>query len=274
MKLPKRDSVRWCLCLAAFVGMLPGCVKYYELSYKEFPQPCFREDELADAAAEVRSVTIYDQFQTKLIMDALPVLPHVYASLARGHCRRQGKDTATFDAMMTSYRDEMVDSVSFYVLADARDKLHPALIGLQAAWALYLEDDQGHTYPIKLDRDSGKREIKEVDFSPEVVDTFGCFWSRYKVPYRVVFERFIRDKDGAILADVLASMRLTLIARSVDYNGCLCWDAMTMARVNLDGYNVDISSYHLGADGSGACDACCPKVKATRCRGEEAFYRF
>ena len=61
-------------CLLSFViivGMLPGCIKYYRVAKTEFPQGKEQVEEQFEARDDIKSVSIYDQFETTAFFDVM-----------------------------------------------------------------------------------------------------------------------------------------------------------------------------------------------------------
>ena len=73
--------------------------------------------------------------------------------------------------------------MSFYVLADIRDKFNPSLIDKSPAWTMFLEfEDKTKVSPVSI-----TEIVEEID--PEILTLFDCCYKKpkFKVPYLVEF---------------------------------------------------------------------------------------
>lgn len=161
------------------IFLLPGCIKYYELSTTEFPQ-----GELIQAPSllkknYVRSAKIYNEFATVASFDALLLAPEVRTFFAERSCNKRGKDKETTKAIKSRQLEETNHWIGFYVLADIRTRNNTALKEKNAAWTLYLTIED----TVKLEPLS----IKEVELEPEYQTVFGQLFNNFKNVYLVKF---------------------------------------------------------------------------------------
>jgi len=106
------------------------------------------------------------------------------------YCVRRGKTGLERKAMLEKELKKNMCSITFYVVADVRERERAELDDENPAWTIYLENEGGRISP-----DS----IKEVILEPEIAGIFGFHATRFKVAYKVVFlipERY-RARFGA-----------------------------------------------------------------------------
>lgn len=166
------------LSLLVLIIFFPSCIKYYKLSKKEFPQGEEKNDYRKVKQANLRSSKIYDQFETKAIFDVLWMSDDTKMAYADIHSKKSGKDESTHDALLRRKLEESKHWISFYLLADIRDKAHISLSDKNSSWSLHLDIDKQKVTPIS---------IKEIDISPEIQFLFGSHFSTFKTAYLVRF---------------------------------------------------------------------------------------
>lgn len=170
--------------------LLPGCVKYYELSTTEFNQGSEVTQKTLLTKNFVRSIKLYDQFETVASFDALWLSPDVRSSYAKRFCSKRGKDDATLQAIENRQLEETNHWVGFYVLADIRTKHNISLNEKNAAWTFYLTIND----KIKVDPIS----IKEVELEPEYQEIFGHRFNNFKTAYLMKFPAYGLDNKPYI----------------------------------------------------------------------------
>lgn len=159
--------------------LLPGCVKYYDLSKTEFPQGEKQSDERKVVADNLRTTAIYNQFETKAIFDVLWLSDETRTAFVDINCRKNGKDEQAKNALLRRQLEENKHWITFCVLADVRDKTHLSLTDKDPYWSLYLKLPNGENVrPIS---------IKEVELEPEYQFLFGDRFNAFKRVYMVKF---------------------------------------------------------------------------------------
>lgn len=166
--------------------LLPGCIKYYELSTTEFPQG----DEITPQSVltenYVRSIKIYNQFETVALFDILWLSSDVRTYFANRFCTKRGKDLESHKAIESRQLEETNHWVGFYVLSDIRTRNQTSLKEKNAAWTMHLTIND----KIKLEPIS----ITEVELEPEYLALFGHRFNNFKSIYLVKFPAY--DLDG------------------------------------------------------------------------------
>ena len=158
---------------------LPSCIKYYELSEKEFPQGINRADQKEVIDKNLRSTRIYDEFETKAIFDVLWLSNETRTTYVSMNCKKTGKDESSKQALLRRQLEENKHWITFYILSDVRDRIHISLTDQNSLWSFYLKLDDGKIVrPIS---------IKEFDFEPEYQFLFGYKFNIFKRSYIIKF---------------------------------------------------------------------------------------
>lgn len=165
--------------------LLPGCMKYYELSTTEFPQGSLVEQKANLAQQYLRSIKLYDQFATVALFDSLWLSPDVRTYFAKRFCDKRGKDSETHKAIQNRQLEETNHWIGFYVLADIRTRNHTSLNEKNAAWTFYLTVNK----TTKLEPIS----MKEAELEPEYLALFGRCFNNFKTTYLVKFPAYGLD---------------------------------------------------------------------------------
>lgn len=165
---------------------LPSCIKYHKLVESETHQGKDLTDNRAIAHRYVRSITIYDQFETKARFDALWLSDEVRMAYVERYCQRRGKSDEEADAILARQLEENKHSVSFYVLADIREKRNEMLSEKEPIWTMYLDCDGRRASP---------ENIKEIELEPEYQFFFGYRMESFKTAYLVKFPMRVVGTD-------------------------------------------------------------------------------
>ena len=167
------------LFLVLILFLVPSCIKYYELSNIEFHQGHDHDDEREALDGNKKSVSIYDQFMTQAIFDVLYLADPVRMAYVDLHCEKKGLDSSTKKTLQAREIELGKHWITFYVLADIRDKKHVALTDKNSSWSLFLR--------LKDNTDIAPLSIKEVDLEPEYQRLFGSMFTSFKRSYEVKF---------------------------------------------------------------------------------------
>jgi len=154
--------------------LLPGCGRIIDWGKDNFYQGEQIDNYRCDIKPYMRSVTIYDQFTTRAMFDALWLSDEVRSAYVDLHISRQGKDEMRKNALLRRQLEENNHYISFYVLSLHEEKLGDP----ESSWSLFLRVNEQFYQPI---------EIKEIDLPYEYQIFFGKLWNRFKVPYLVRF---------------------------------------------------------------------------------------
>ncbi len=187
-------------------ALLPGCGRIIDWGKTNF----YQGKELIHFKDEVkpslRSITIYDQLDTKAIFDVLWLNDAVRTAYANLHILRQGKNEEKLQTFLRRQLEENNHYVTFYFLST-----HEVKLGIpESQWSLFLLIDGREYYPF---------EIKEVELPYEYQLFFGNRWNRFKVPYIVRFKA-ITDDDPLLQEE---TNYMELIARSGQKEHVFVW---------------------------------------------------
>jgi len=188
--------------------LLSGCGRIVDWAKDSF----YQGDQLRDYSdiprQFMRSITVYDQFETLGIFDVLWLAGPVRTSYAQLHACRHGKSCEHEKAFLRRQLEENKHFIDFYVLS-----LYSKPLDVEDAfWSLFLEIDGCRYAP---------REIKAIDLTPEYKFFFGKRFSKFKVSYIVRFSAC--DIENMPLIDEDTSC-ISLVFRSVEKEAVLSWD--------------------------------------------------
>lgn len=173
------------ICLLVAIASLPGCRYYYWVNDVAF-QNQLDDDCYCCTIKYIRSLHIYDQFQTVAHFDALWLSDEIRTRYAELYADKRQLCPDRYHAFLRRQMEENQHFISFYVLAVIPGDLNHALLPEKnALWSVVLEVD-GATYQ--------PSEVKVVDLPPEYFFMFGKLWTRFKVPYLVKFD--VHDVNG------------------------------------------------------------------------------
>lgn len=196
-------KVRFLSLVSMLLLAFPGCIKTYKVIPSEVPQGTERDDNRKVVKNNIRSVRVYDQWETKAAFDALWMSDDVRKTYVNSYCQRRGKSSSIQETMLSDQLKKNKQNMSFYVLADVRDRNHPLLSDKNAAWTCYLELNNG--------KKIAASSVKEIDeFAPEIRALFGYRYNtHFKVPFLVKFQAINTDKPfSMIISSVLRECHL------------------------------------------------------------------
>lgn len=167
------------LFLMLILFLAPSCMKYYKISNIEFHQGHDHDDERKALVGNKKNVSIYDQFMTQAIFDVLYLAEPVRMAYVDLHCEKRGLNISTKNKLQAREIELNKHWITFYVLADIRDKKHVALTDINSAWSLFLRfADNTDVAPLS---------IKEVELEPEYQRLFGPMFDSFKRSYELKF---------------------------------------------------------------------------------------
>ena len=171
---------------APVLMLFPSCIKYYELSKQEFPQGKEYKDEREVVANNLKTASIYDEFETRAIFDVLWLSDETRETYVDLHCKKRGKDKQAKQALLRRQLEDNKHWTTFYILSDVRDKTHVSLTDKNSLWSLYLTTTDGQKItPVS---------IKESEVEPEYQSLFGPRFNSFKRAYMVKFP--VSDLNG------------------------------------------------------------------------------
>lgn len=193
----------------AMLACLSGCAKkvaewekdYFYQGEKYFPDIDNPTNPRKIIKRNIRSVRIYDEFDTLGIFDVLLLsdeVRHVYMEL---HARRMGFSPEAEEQLLRRINAEHQDALSFYVVGYAPGTTMLLDQEGNAPWAVLLKTPNGIMQP---------RSVRSVDLNPEYKYLLGDYLGRHKTVYLVKFEK----------PNVQFELQFTMPDRSA----CLSWD--------------------------------------------------
>jgi hypothetical protein len=166
-------------------------------------------DNLAKPAQKyLKSVTVYDQFATAGMFDALWLSDEVRTVYADLYAIRRCRDDEYKKIFLRRQLEENSHYISFIVLS-----LYDKPLGdSQSQWHVCLDIDGVTTQPI---------EVMKIELDPEYTEIFGKKLTRFKEPYKIVFNA--EDVEGQQLIDA-NTQEITLVFKSMEKVVCMRWD--------------------------------------------------
>jgi len=172
----KQNSLLWRVGVLICMVLLPGCMKYYDVSEKEFPQAQKEPDHREVRYAYKRTQRVYDQFETKAIFDALWLSDDVRTAYVQMYAKKRGLSAEAKEELLKRQLEENKHWVAFYVLADIREQGAGRLGDAHTAWTMFASLDK---HLVRLE------SIKEYDLEPEYQLLFGAVGMNFKTCYLV-----------------------------------------------------------------------------------------
>ncbi|MDR3550625.1 MAG: hypothetical protein P4L31_04385 [Candidatus Babeliales bacterium] len=177
----KQSITRTVLCAVMLCG-LSGCGKVVDWGIQTFDQGKDVERLFENGRAYVRSITIYDQFDTAGMFDALWLSDEVRSSYVASYGARRAKQDELQKTFLRRQLEENNHFITFYVLSPFEFSLGEP----QSDWQLFLKVDGVTYYPL---------ELKVADLELEYQSMFGKRYTRFKQPYAAKFAaKDLQDK--------------------------------------------------------------------------------
>lgn len=171
MKLKKTQLI---FCAIILVG-LAGCGKVIDWGAQTFDQGKDVYKLFEKGGAWIRSTTIYDQFTTAGMFDALWLSNKVRTIYVTSYSVRRAKSEDFKRAFLRRQLEENNHFITFYVLSPFELPLGEP----QSDWQLFLKVDNVIYNPL---------EIKAIDLDLEYKYMFGKRFTRFKESYIVKFD--------------------------------------------------------------------------------------
>ncbi len=197
------------IACVGIVLLLSGCGAVLDWGQKSFIQnePLKTDRELV--AKYIRSEVIYDQFNTQGKFVALWLNDEVRTEYAKLHGRARGSTPEQEAILVKRQLEEGKHFISFYVLSLADITLGES----DSEWHVFLKiNDTMVIVPT---------DVKQVELPNEYKFYFGKHYSRFKVPYRVLFDA--KDLEDRCLIDA-TTQTLRLVMRSIDREMSMVWE--------------------------------------------------
>ncbi len=172
----KQNRLLWQVGVLICMVLLPGCMKYYDVSDSEFPQAQKEPDHREVKHAYKRTQKVYDQFETKAIFDALWLSDDVRTAYVQMYAKKRGLSAEAKEELLKRQLEENNHWVAFYVLADIREQGAGTLGDAHTAWTMFTSVDK-QNLPVE--------SVKEYDLEPEYQLLFGSIGMNFKTCYLV-----------------------------------------------------------------------------------------
>lgn len=191
------------------ITLCAGCQRYIDWAKGNFYQgenARWYDPNITHCA--VRSVTVYDQFDTLAMFNALWLCDEVRTAYADAYAFKRGKSVEQKNAFLRRQLEENCHFIVFYVLSSQ----NISLSGSEAVWAIMLEVNNNVYAPV---------EVKRIELCPEYKTIFDTHFNRFKVAYQVRFDA--KDAEGNLLL-CQGVQELILRLRSVQKEVALTWE--------------------------------------------------
>lgn len=190
-----------------------GCGRVIEWGKDVFYQGIELKDETERARSFIRSVTIYDQLSTDIMVDALWLSDEVRTAYVKLHARLHCFTDERMRALLRRQFEENKHFIVFYVLVPRSVALDDEHVG----WGLSL---------CVGDVQEGPIEVKLIDLGPEYEDILGKVLTRFKAVYQVKFEA-LDAEDKPLVTPQTTSF--SLYVRSTKKEAVLVWPVAEVA---------------------------------------------
>lgn len=165
------------------IMILPGCGRLIDWGTSRLYQGNSFKVDLNAVKEHIRWATVYDQFTTVAMFDALWLSTFVRTTFTQEHAFREEKSNEHYKAALRRQLEEINHVIAFYVLS-----IHEISLGDPASeWAVFLIIDGKKLDPI---------EVKAVDLPYEYQIFFGNRLTQFKDSYSIKFNA--KDIDEKI----------------------------------------------------------------------------
>lgn len=214
------------LCnVISFLFVLPGCGRLVDWAKGNFNQGTTFDRNAQIGKKYIRSETVYDQFTTCGMFDALLLSDEVRTVFAELHARRYGKSEAQYKSFLRRQLEENNHFISFFILTSYEIPLGKS----DAKWAVFLQIDGNRFAPT---------ELKAVELSPEFKSIFGKRFNRFKIAYMVKFDANTVEDKPLLASD---TKELALYFRSVDKQATLTWALNMIDKENMSAQKTEVA---------------------------------
>lgn len=192
---------------ALLILIFSGCGRIIDWGTYTFEQGDGLTDLTTMAREYVRSITVYDQFDTAGCFDALWLSDGARTGYVELYSRRRGKSEEFQNTFLRRQLEENKHFLNFYVLVPFETPMGEP----NSLWQLFLSIDGVFYTP---------QELKVAELEPEYRAIFGKKYTRFKESYLAKFEA--KDLDGnPIIAP--GTKKIMLVFRSNDKEAVLTW---------------------------------------------------
>lgn len=184
-----------------------GCGRIVDWGMYTFEQGDGLEDITIVPREYMRSITVYDQFDTAGCFDALWLSDAARTGYVELYARRRGKNEEFKNTFLRRQLEENKHFLNFYVLAPFETPLGEP----NSLWQPFLSID-GVIYT--------PQEFKVAELEPEYRAIFGKKYTRFKESYLAKFDA--KDVDGNSIVTP-NTKKISLYFRSNDKEAVLTW---------------------------------------------------
>lgn len=194
-------------CIACMV-LLAGCGRLIDWGKSRLYQGNSFKINSEAVNNHMRWVTVYDQFTTVAMFDALWLSNGVRTAFAQEHAFKEGKSEEHYKAALRRQLEEPNHFIAFYVLS-----LHEVTLGDPASeWSVFLMIDGQKLDPI---------ELKGIDLPYEYQMFFGKRLTQFKDAYSIKFNAKNGDGNLSITPE---TRTIKLYFRKFDKEVILTWN--------------------------------------------------
>jgi hypothetical protein len=199
------------IAVASAALLLFGCGKYHDFINSEVPQAERHEASNATIQKYLRSLTLYEGFETRARFDALWMTDEMRLIHTALHSERVGLNQEEREAFLLRQLEENNHWQSFYLLAEIPDHGHISLTDKNSSWSLYLEAANGYRV--------APESVKEVELAPDIKAMFGHRLTPFKKVFQVKFPA--KNLNGNYFFN--PDDELQLICAGAGIRGTLTW---------------------------------------------------
>ncbi|MFA6263908.1 MAG: hypothetical protein WCW33_01520 [Candidatus Babeliales bacterium] len=205
-----RSHILFLFAPLGILFMTTSCVKYHDLVKSEFPQGGRLPDQRAIAQRYRRTATLYEEFQTRAVCSALWCSDEWRTAYVDVYGSKRGLSAESREEMLKRQLEENQHWITFYLLADVRDKTFTSLGDSVASWSVYAEVDGKKMTPAPK-----KEGIREVELEPELQLFFGPTFNLFKGAYLIRIP-INQDLAGRLAKRDVRSLKL-VVSSSTEY---------------------------------------------------------
>lgn len=157
-----------------------GCLdKSYNMIGRECPQVTKHEPSYELIQQYLRSVTLYEGYQTHAHFDVLVMSDQMCAVYAALHSAKVGHNENERTAFLSQLLEENREYLTLYLLAEIADESHISMSDKNSAWSVFITNAHG--------RIMTPYSIKEVELTPEIRSIFSYRYVSFKKSYCIKF---------------------------------------------------------------------------------------
>jgi hypothetical protein len=224
---------------ALLVLIFSGCGRLVDWGLYTFEQGDGMEDITITPREYLRSITVYDQFDTAGCFDALWLSDEVRTGYVELYARRRGKSEEFKNTFLRRQLEENKHFCNFYILAPFETPLGEP----NSLWQPFLNIDGVQYVP---------QEFKVAELEPEYRAIFGKKFTRFKESYLAKFDA--KDVDGKPIITP-NTKKIMLFFRSNDKQAVLVWKLNEEGMLIVEAETKYGSPLHPNIDKTGSVEA-------------------